>query len=170
MDDTPTQAARVQDLTTLRHRQQHLEGVITSLPNAVCVMDLEGRITLCNAAFAQLTSAEGGCAGLRTPEGIVCRQYLRPPEALPLTHCWPPGHGLHRWLLAHNRPYLTNDAALNPQIVPAVREAFGVRSAPSIPILDRHGEVLGFFALHNKRRPGLRPSIRKSPYPSAIRR
>ena len=270
MDDTPTQTELVQELRGVRHRLQHLEAVLTSLPNAVCVMDLEGRITFCNAAFAQLTGArveallgqsatafsateaaavflerrkeafpsepmppfletelvrtdgtrvpvelavtdvtlegqrtgciavvrdlktqrqaedtlrallrigqrlhatsepeallaavveealaltgaEGGCAGLRTPEGMVCRQYRRPPEALPLTYCWPPGHGLPGWLLVHKRPYLTNDAATDPQIVPAVRDAFEVRSALSMPILDRHGEVLGFFQLHNKR-------------------
>jgi PAS domain S-box-containing protein len=272
MDDTQTQTAFVQELTALRHRLRHLEAVITSLPHAVCVLDIEGRITCCNAAFAQLTGArveallrqpatalygpeaasvflerrheafvgepvpafletalvrtdgtrvpvelavtdvilegqrtgclavvrdlsaprqaedtprallrlgqrlhatsepepllaslveealaligaEGGCAGLRTLEGLVCRQYLRPPEVLPLTYCWPPGHGLPGWLLVHKQPYLTNDAATDPQIVPAVREAFGVRSALGTPILDRHGEVLGFFALHNKRGP-----------------
>jgi PAS domain len=81
MNDTPTQAALVQEVTTLRHRLQQLEAVITSLPNAMCVMALEGRIAFCNATFAQLTSAEGavpGCAHRRGSSAGSISGPLRP--------------------------------------------------------------------------------------------
>ena len=57
-------------------------------------------------------------------------------------------------------PYLTNDALTDPQIVPALCEQFDVRSALSTPILDAHGEVSGFFEVHNKLDPaGFTPAI-----------
>ena len=89
---------------------------------------------------------------------------LRPPvRALPLAYCWPPGHGLPGWLLEHKVPYLTNDALGDEQAVPELYLQLGVWSALSTPILDAHGEVLGFFELHNKSTgPGSRRPIERS--------
>lgn len=98
-----------------------------------------------------LMEVEGGYGGLREPEGMVCRKYFRGGEAVPLTYCWPPGQGLPGWLILHKVPYMTNDAAADPQIVLELRATFGVRSAISMPILDVGGEVIGFLEVHNKK-------------------
>lgn len=45
---------------------------------------------------------------------------------------------------------MTNDAANDPLIPLETRKALGLRSVLSVPILDSQGEVIAFFALHNK--------------------
>jgi PAS domain S-box-containing protein len=99
----------------------------------------------------KLVGAEGGCAGLRTPAGMTTKRYFRHGDIQPLDYTWAAGEGLPGWLIQHRVPYVTNDAASDPQIVQALCRTFGVWSALSMPILDGEGEVIGFFELHNKR-------------------
>ena len=113
-------------------------------------LDLESLLDHLIVEALQLVGAEGGCGGLRTPDGMVCQKYFRTTEAVPLEYRWSPGHGLPGWLLLHKVPYVTNDALHDEQIVRELCDQFGVRSALCMPILDAHGEVLGFFELHNK--------------------
>src|SRR5260370_29379409 len=94
--------------------------------------------------------AEWACAGLYTPQGMVCHCYFQGDHVLPLEYCWPPKHGLPGWLIVHKVPYLTNDALSYQQIVQELCLQFGIRSALSTPILDAQGDLLGFFELHNK--------------------
>src|SRR5205085_4131371 len=94
--------------------------------------------------------ADGGCAGWNTAFGLVCDKYFRRGEPIKLDYCWRPGEGLPGWLLEHKVPYLTNDAAADPQIIPALRTQYGVANALSVPILSASREVLGFFEVHNK--------------------
>jgi PAS domain S-box-containing protein len=101
-----------------------------------------------------LTGAESGCAGLRSDRGMICRRYLQRGAVLPLDYCFPPGHGLPGWLILNKQPYRTNDAAADPQIIQALCGRFGVHNAVSTPIMDRRGEVIGFFEIHNKSAPG----------------
>ncbi len=37
------------------------------------------------------------------------------------------------------------------QIIPALRERFGVKAVISTPILDAQGDIIGFFEIHNKK-------------------
>ena len=98
-----------------------------------------------------LVDPEGGVAGLRTPEGMVCKRYFQRGGVLPLDYCWPPMHRLPGWLILHKTPYLTNDAAADSQIVHDLCAWFGMRTALSTPILSAAGDVLGFLEVHNKR-------------------
>ena len=97
-----------------------------------------------------LVGAESGVSGLLTPKGMVCSKYFRKGEVLPLEYCWPPMHGLPGWLIVHKKPYLTNDAQTDSQIVQSLCSQFGVCSALSTPIVTAQGELIGFFEIHNK--------------------
>src|SRR5262249_11725603 len=99
----------------------------------------------------RLVGAESGVAGLYAPEGMTCHNYYQKGVALPLEYCWPPMHGLPGWLIVHKSPYVTNDAAHDPQIVRELRERFGVRSVVSTPVINAQDEILGFFEVHNKK-------------------
>lgn len=130
--------------------ERALQALLRASQKLHASLDLDSLLDQLVEEALELADAEGGCAGLRTPEGMVCQAYQTRNERRPLAYCWPAGHGLPGWLLEHKRPYLTNDARNDPQIVPALRDAFGVWSAVSTPILDAQGEVLGFFELHNR--------------------
>jgi PAS domain S-box-containing protein len=98
----------------------------------------------------KLIGAEGGCAGIRHPEGLVCKKYFQKEAVLPLQYCFTPGHGLPGWLILNKTSYITNDASLDPQIRHELCEIYGVRSALSTPVFDSSGEVMAFFEIHNK--------------------
>jgi PAS domain S-box-containing protein len=116
-------------------------------------LDIDSLLNLIVREAIVLTGAESGCAGLRGSEGMICQHYLQKGKVLPLDYCFPPGHGLPGWLILNKVPYLTNDADNDPQILHTLCAQFGVRSALSTPILDRQGEVIGFFEIHNKNDP-----------------
>jgi PAS domain S-box-containing protein len=97
-----------------------------------------------------LTGTEGGYAGVRHPEGLVCSRYVCRDDTVPMNRCSPPGPELPGWLLLDRRPYITNCASADPHIRQEFCERYGVRSALSTPILDASGEVIGFFEIHNK--------------------
>jgi signal transduction histidine kinase len=109
-----------------------------------------------------LVGAEAGCSGLRAGQAMVCQRYLRGPAALPLVHSWPPGEGLPGWLIVHRRPYLTNDAATDPQFSRDLWAPFAVRSALAVPISDAGRDVIGFLELHNKSGSGFTASDERS--------
>jgi excisionase family DNA binding protein len=160
----PSTDDRLREIALLQQKARTLEAEIAERRQAESALqallrisqklhgslDLEALLDCLVEEALQLVGAEGGCAGLRTPEGMVCQKVFTAAGALPLAYCWPPGHGLPGWLLVHKRPYVTNDALHDAQIVRELCEQFGVWSALSTPILDDAGEVLGFFELHNK--------------------
>jgi signal transduction histidine kinase len=138
------------EIAERKHAEDALQSLFRISQKLHASLDLDTLLDDLVAESLQLVGAEGGCAGLRTPDGLVCQRYVRRSERLPLVYCWPPGHGLAGWLLEHKVPYLTNDALGDEQAVPELYLQLGVWSALSTPILDAHGEVLGFFELHNK--------------------
>lgn len=58
--------------------------------------------------------------------------------------------GLAEWVMAHKRPYLTNDYRHDEQASQALITQFDVRAALCVPILNMNDEVLGFLEVHNK--------------------
>jgi len=136
---------------TERRRAEQLVHVLLQLSQKLnATLDLEVLLdTLVQQAMA-LVGAQGGCAGVRTPEGMLSQRYFTTAGPVALQCCWREGQGLPGWLIRNKRPYLTNDAAGDPQFSYAIWERFGVWCALSTPMLDAAGEVIGFFQLHNK--------------------
>ncbi len=139
------------DVTDRRRAEQTVRSLLRISGRLNSSLDVDALLDALVQEAIRLVDAESGVAGLRTPEGMVCKRYFQRGAVLPLEYCWPPMHGLPGWLLVHKAPYLTNDALTDPQIVHELCVRFGVRSALSTPILDAAGEVLGFFEVHNTR-------------------
>jgi len=100
----------------------------------------------------KLTDAELAWSGVRTDAGMACHAHIsRESTKVPFEYVWPPGVGWPGWVLTHKAPYMTNDAASDPVIVPEIRERWGVKSGIDAPILDNQGEVIGFLEVNNKR-------------------
>ncbi|HZR99504.1 MAG TPA: ATP-binding protein [Chloroflexota bacterium] len=160
----PSADARLREIVLLQHKARSLEAEIAERRQAEASLQALLRISqklhgsleldalldhLVEEAL-QLVGAEGGCAGLRVPEGLACQKYVTRASVLPFACCWRPGEGLPGWVLAHKAPYVTNDARRDQRILRARCEQFGIWSALCTPILDDAGEVLGFFELNNK--------------------
>ncbi len=145
---------RLRSIVNLQQKAEVLEAEITSRHRLAELLattkDVDEMISIIVQNAVALIGAEGGCAGLRRPEALVCTKYFRKGEILPLQYSFPAGHGLPGRLLVNKVPYITNDAASDPQIRHEMYEIYEVRSALSTPILDENGEVVAFFEIHNK--------------------
>lgn len=141
----------VNDVTDKEETERFVKTLLQISNRLNATLDVEELMDMLVQEAIVLVNAESGCAGLRTPQGMVCRRYFQQGKPVPLEYCWPPGHGLPGWLIEHKVPYLTNDALADRQIVHELCEQFGVRTALCTPLLDARGEVIGFFELHNKK-------------------
>lgn len=147
------------DITPRKRMEELLRALSLITEKLNSTLDMETLLDELVREAMRLINAEGGCAGLRIPQGMACNKYFQGSEILPLEYCWSPGHGLPGWVLKYKVPYLTNDVPRDQQFLHTLWDKFGVRSALSVPILDNQREVLGFFQLHNKRgRSGFTPS------------
>lgn len=139
------------DITDRRRAEETVTALLRISKQLNSTLSLDGLLDILAQESIALVGAEAGVSGLLTSQGMVCTKYFKQGEILPLEYCWPPMHGLPGWLIVHKTPYLTNDAKSDKQIVPELREQFGVRTAISTPIITAQGEVIGFFEIHNKR-------------------
>lgn len=115
------------------------------------IRDIDALMNSLIVEAVQLTDAECGWSGMRTPQGMVCHKYFRDGRFIPFEYCWPAGVGWPGWVLVHKVPYVTNDAQGDGVIVPDIRERFGVKSGIDTPLLDARGEVIGFIEVNNKK-------------------
>ncbi len=146
-----------QDITERKTAEQAIRSLLKLSEKLHGTLELEALIDALAQEAMALVGAEGGCAGWHTAFGMVCDKYFRGAEPVTLDYCWQAGQGLAGWLLEHKVPYLTNDAAADPQVAPAFRDQFGVVNALAMPILGADQGVLGFFEVHN-RKGGFSPS------------
>ena len=139
------------DITRRKQAEETVRSLLRIGERLNSRLDIDALLDELVREAASLVEAEGGWAGLRAPQGMMTRKALLDSGEIPFPYCWPAGQGLPGWLLEHPGPYLTNDATSDPQITPELTARFGIRSAIAVPILDAHGEVIGFFEIHNKR-------------------
>ncbi len=147
----PARLTLLNDVTERRQAEDTTRAFLRISEKLNATLDVDRLMDELVVEAIALVNAESGCAGLRTPEGMECHRYFHRGEVVPLEYRWPAGHGLPGWVLKHKVPYVTNDAATDPQIIPELRKRFSVKSAISVPILDAKEDVIGFFNLHNKR-------------------
>ena len=139
------------DVTERMHAEETIHALFRISERLSSTLDLDALLDILVFEAMALVGADGGCAGLYGPEGMVTHKYHRQHGSEPLEYTFPPMHGLPGWLIVNKRPYLTNDPPTDPQILQDLCQRFGVSCALSTPILSADSEVLGFFELHNKR-------------------
>lgn len=138
------------DITAAKTAEVDLRSLLRIGAALHSTLDVDSLLDALIVEVINLTNAEGGCAGLRTPEGVACRKYFSGSESVPFEYCWPPGVGWPGWVMVHKVPYLTNDAPNDPIIVPDIRKRFSIKSGIDTPLMDPQGKVIGFFEVNNK--------------------
>jgi PAS domain S-box-containing protein len=140
-----------QDVTQLMRAEEMNRALLALSHRLNATLDLNEVLeTLINEAI-RLTDAEGGCTGLAIDSAFVTDTYHFRGKTFSLPRRWPPGEGIPGWVLAHQEPYLTNDAPNDPQGTPDMIQRFGLRSVLAAPVIDSQGQVLAFFEVVNKK-------------------
>jgi len=106
-------------------------------------------------AAISVTQSAMGMAGLleRNEAGeaeLVCREICRSGAWESVELRFGRGQGMAGWAWANLAPCLANDARGDVRASEDLVARFGVRSALTLPIVNRDGEVVGFFEMHNK--------------------
>lgn len=140
--------------TDARDPEHSLASLLRLSDSLNSTFDLDILLDALVEQMLQLTDAETGCAGLRTPKGMSCGHFLEGSHVVPLVYDSAPGTGWPGWVLESGTCYLTNDAQNDAVIVPEIRERFGVVSGISFPILDSEKEVIAFAEVYNKKSGG----------------
>jgi K+-sensing histidine kinase KdpD len=134
---------------------RELERSLTSLlrlsDSLNSIFDLDTLLDKLVEQMLELTDAQTGCAGLRTPNGMACSHFLQGSRIVPRMYECGPDSGWPGWVLTHGTCYLTNDALNDAVIVPEIRERFGVISGMSVPIVDGEKNVIAFVEVYNKK-------------------
>ena len=143
-------AGIAEDITEMKQADEAIRTLLRISFNLNSTIDAKKLMEFLAVEAIELLGAESGWAGIRQAGGIAVHCYLKNATVIPLDCCWPPGHGLAGWQLEHKKPYVTNDAANDPQINPEIRKRFGIRTAVNVPILDSSGELLGCLQVNNK--------------------
>lgn len=109
------------------------------------------------AVAMELTDAEGGTAGLMRDGAMVFNEYNAAGELIPIHLVFheQDEKGIPSWVMRNKTHYYGNDAKSDPYLRPDLRDLYGIRNFINLPILDRHGELIACFELHNKAQSGL---------------
>jgi GAF domain-containing protein len=104
--------------------------------------------TLVSSAIT-LISATSGASGLFVDGKMVFTEYNDKGEILQIDYAFEPGYGVPGWILKNKKPYITNDAERDPNVIPEIQKALGFYNLIDVPILNRSGKLLGCFEIHN---------------------
>ncbi|RMH62270.1 MAG: GAF domain-containing protein, partial [Zetaproteobacteria bacterium] len=98
----------------------------------------------------ELVGAHAGGTGLVQAGKVRFRQvHFADGSTQAIDFAFAPGEGVPGHVMASAQPYRTNDAAHDPHVVQAIREAMGFERLADTPILGEGGEVLGCFEVHD---------------------
>ncbi|MDQ6982506.1 MAG: HD domain-containing phosphohydrolase, partial [Mariprofundus sp.] len=107
-----------------------------------------GRILV--AAACSLMNAESGASGTVEDGHMIFREYRQNDQWAPIDYTFEPGFGVPGHVMQTLKPYVTNDAEHDAHVVPEIRQALGFHQLIDVPILNRAGELLGCFEIHNR--------------------
>jgi PAS domain S-box-containing protein len=150
-DQPPVVQGTSVDTTAKKEAEEDLQSLLNISRTLTSTLDIYRLMDSLTIEAIKLTDAETACAGLRTPDGMVCSKLFHGSEPIPFEYCWPPGIGWPGWVLVRKVPYFTNDAQNDPVIVPENRNRFGVNAGICAPLINVHGEVNAFFNVNNKK-------------------
>jgi PAS domain S-box-containing protein len=101
----------------------------------------------------ELVDANEGTWGRLSDGRMVFTEYLRRQGRTIEPHftVFEPNEGVPGQVMVTREPYVSNDAAHDPHVLPHLRKAVGFSNLIDLPIFSRSGALVGCFELHNKK-------------------
>lgn len=134
-----------------RRRAEEMTRALLRISNRLnSTLAVETSLDILIQEAIRVMDGKSGFAGLRTTQGMKMHKFYANGKSVPAEYTWAYGEGLPGWVLAHGKPYVTNDAANDPLMQHDVSVNQGVQTAICTPILDAQNQVVGFFAVQDK--------------------
>lgn len=137
----------VQERSRAEEMTRALLGIGTKLNST---LDVETSLEILILEAIRLMNGSAGFAGLRTPQGMQMYKYFSNGAGVRYQHTWPPGRGMPGWVLVHGKPYVTNDAPNDPQMMHELPFNQNVKCGLCTPIIGSKGDVIGVFEVRDK--------------------
>ncbi|MGB7621271.1 MAG: PAS domain S-box protein [Terriglobia bacterium] len=130
-------------------RSQQLQILSRAAQEVNAVLEIPSIIRSLVATAMDLVGATGGAAGLMADGRLEFTEYNQEGNIIPIEYRFEPGVGIPGWVMEHRRPYISNDAKQDPQVVQEIQKALGFYNLVNVPIQNRRGDLLGVFEIHN---------------------
>ncbi len=141
---------RRQAESLLRHQGEQLRVMSQATQEINAELDTQLVLRKLVASALQLTGAASGAAGMMQDGLMVFSEYNLHGQLTPIDYRFTLGFGVPGRVMQTLAPYLSNDAENDPHVVPEIQKALGFRNLLDTPILNRNGDLLGCFEIHNK--------------------
>jgi PAS domain S-box-containing protein len=141
---------RMQLQGALLNREQQLETLVAVNKRLNSELDVTQIMRALVLAGEQLTGATAGAWGLLQDNQLVFTEYQRGEVISEIDYRFAPGEGVPGHVLETKQPYLSNDPGNDPHVIAEVRDSLRFHNLASVPIINRDGNILGCFELHNK--------------------
>ncbi|MFZ3382684.1 MAG: PAS domain S-box protein [Candidatus Methanoperedens sp.] len=142
-----TQSKRAEEFASRRNNQLRILSRAAQTINTV----LEIPVILQNLIVSamEITDSTAGTAGLIVNEKITFSEYNEHGKLFPIDYVFKKGYGVPGHVMETKSPYISNDAQNDPYVIQDIRKTLGFNNLANVPILDRKGEILGSFQIHN---------------------
>lgn len=141
---------RMQLQGALLNRERQLETLVEVIKHLNSELDVTQIMRALILAGEQLTGATAGAWGLLQDNQLVFTEYQRGEMISAIDYRFAPGEGVPGYVLEKKRPYLTNDPGHDPHVIAELCRSIEFHNLASVPIINRDGNILGCFELHNK--------------------
>lgn len=138
------------DVTEFKQQEQTVQSLLHISAKLSASLDLTDISDTLAQESQILVKARAACVTLRSDHEMRCERYWRGDELFELDYRWPVHNGLAEWILSHREPYCSPAENGVQAFQHELWEQFQVKQALVTPILDREGEVVGYFELHDK--------------------
>lgn len=111
-----------------------------------------GKILQCPIIHGiELTNASSGTVGHHRDGKMVFHEYFKDGDWHEIDLCFEDGEGVSGWVLAHKKPFISNDCMNDPQVIQEVQQSLGIVTLVNVPIFDGKGDLLGCLEFYNKK-------------------
>ncbi|MBL0312754.1 MAG: GAF domain-containing protein [Holophagaceae bacterium] len=134
----------------LLQRSRQLAVLSTASQRLNTVLETPWVLRQLVATALELTLATDGAAALYLDGKMVFKEYNLHGKLMPVQLEFEAGYGVPGWVMQTREPYMANDAEHDPHVIPETQKALGFHNLADVPIINRHGGLLGCFEIHNK--------------------
>jgi len=113
------------------------------------VLDIETILQQLVKIAVELTGSTSGAAALYEDNKMVFKTYNNEGKVIPIDFKFEKGSGVPGWIIITKEPYITNDAKNDEHVIPEIREELNFHQLIDVPVLNKRGELLGCFEIHN---------------------
>lgn len=134
----------------LLNRDEQLEILSRTSQHINAILEIPVIMRTLVAAAMELVGGHGGMAGLFRDGKIHFTEYNKDGVSKPVDYSFDPDRGVLGCTAITKKPYISNDAKNDPDIIPEFKKDFNPHNLVNIPILNHSGDFIGCFEIHDK--------------------